>query len=536
MAQYRVQFFPEKSEAGYALENVDIVEKSAYWFANTDNFASDGYITTDDTTWANIYRGNFWVRMKPEEGYRFTDVYKTDSRDLYNNGSLTIESDGSVKVAPWENGTSTIIKSYLHMEVAENSGYTVTTKFTNCNGVVNDNYAPNSTVDVTINAYDGYVFIETPIVTMGEEVLNFTVSEDRTSATISFTITANSTITADAVEEPNKFYIETLTNCTCDKENNSYITGYPFTFTITANEGYELNGTVTYKIGNLTRDYSHFENENTTCTITINDTGDVTLKNAEAIKKVTKLTTFVNLYKVNDDILTQLSQVRYRDYDSNKIDYGTFISNLISIPFEISDTMIAGSGDIELGFCDSGIPAPLLSSYILRVNVGSIHVPEIYNNVYDYIDTQCVLYLPFTQQITLDAAYVVNHTLNIEYVINLYEGNGTVNIVSDFTNEKIASTTATFASKIPFMQTDLNKVYGDIQQFINNEIYQAYIEVTRYIPYNSENMFGKPTVDYGILENYKGYVEVSDIMLNINATNSDIEELKQLLLTGIYIK
>lgn len=542
MPKYRINFFPEKSETGFSLDKVDIIEKSAYWFADVTNFATDGYVTTDDTTWANVYKGNFWIKMKPKEGYSFTDVHKTDSRDLRNEGDLTLESDGSVKIAPWENGTTTIVNNYLHMEVGEYGGLVVKQNLENCKSDAKDSYNMNEEVTITLNTYavssadnEWYLFITQPTITMGEQTLKFTVSDDHKSATITFTITDNITINATAVADAKQFFIQTLENCTCDIVDGHYIESFPFTFTVTANSGYELNGDIVVKEGNLTRYYFNFIEDNTKCVITISESNDITLVSAQAIPKVVKIGSFVNLYEVNDDILTELSKVRFRDYDTNKVDSGSFISSLIKIPFDVPDSMKPGTGDIKLGYYDTDIAAPILSTYKLNVDIGEITIPEKYKNAYDYMDSICTLYLPYCEKITLNTENVINQTLNIEYVVDLYSGNATVNVRSTFTNEIIESTNANVSSKIPFMQSDTNSVFGSVSNLLDNGIRTAYVEVVRSIPYNSDNLFGKPTVDYGILENYKGYIEVSDILLNISATADEKDEIRNLLTNGVFI-
>lgn len=326
-------------------------------------------------------------------------------------------------------------------------------------------------------------------------------------------------------------------NWTCDKPNSTMILGDTFTFTITANEGYELNGYVGYKSGPWTRQSTNFTDDNTKCTITESGSSDITLTHVETVKKAVKLGKFVNLYKVDNDILDKVAECRFRDYDTNKVDGGTFITSLIAIPFDIPEDLITDPVDIEMGYYTCAAKAPLLTNYKLTVNIGDIVIPEKYENAYDYQDTQCTLYLPFAPAMNIATEYIMNQAIHVDYVIDLYSGNTTINVRSSLTNTLIATQQIIMADNIPFIQKDTNRSIGSVNNgLIDNGIMQAYVEITRSIPYDSTNMFGKPTIDYGKLIDYKGYIEVSDIMLNINATDDEKAEIETLLQEGVYIK
>ena len=529
----KIQFFPKVGTTDYAMDKVNLIEKYSGWTYNTDDYVTDGYIYTNEESSIDTVNSNYWVKFKPASGYKFVSVHKTNSTGTSNSGEFTIESDGSVVVYPWNSGTATIVNNYLYIELAESTetSFTVTENLTNCTSDAETDYKENTDVTITLTCDTDYIFDVAPTVSMGDSTINFTVSDDKTTATANFIITSNIVVNASAVHKP--YTLTTvLENCTCNYAD--VIPHGTVTIVVTANEGYQLNGVVSVTYNHITHTYDNFTDDNTVFTLTIEVTGEVELE-AQAIKKVEQISTFTNLYKVTNDNLNELSKVRFIDVNGSTVDYGSFITNLMKIPFAISDEMIGSQADIQLGNYDSNVSADLLQRYVLSVSIGHITVNEKYNNVYDYKDTTCILHLPYAENMTLQTEYVMNHTLTIEYKIDLYSGNCTVNIISDFTNEIVDSRTFNIGVQIPFMQEQNNSIVNSVKNVIDNGVKTAFIEVTRNIPYNVNSVFGNDTVDFGTLENYAGYIKVSDIILNIGATNDEKDEIENLLKNGVYI-
>lgn len=533
MSRAKITFFPKVDTDGYAMNNVDLVEKYSGWSYNTDDYATDGSIMTDNVSGIANVNNTYWVKFKAKSGYKFSTVHKTNSGGTANNGEFTIDADGSVTVYPWETGTASIINNYLYVEVVEDTGteYTVTSDLTNCTSDHETSYDEGSEVAIVLTAKDGYRFNDVPTMTMNDATMNFVVSENQTTAALTFVITGNVTIKAVAEHLPHKLTTD-LTNCTCNY--SGYVPHGTVTLIITANEGYILNGAVKVKEGYTTNTYSDFTQGGTVCTITKEVDSDVSIT-ASAIIQPEQISTFTNLYKVDNDILNELSKVRFKEVEGQTVDYGSFITALMKIPFALPGTMIGSTDSIQLGNYDSNVDAPIVQKYVLAVDIGRIHVPEKYHNIYDYKDTKCILHLPYCDNIEVQTEYIMNRNISIEYRVDLYSGNATVNVISDFTNEIVASTNFNIARNIPFIQEQNNSVVSSVKNVLDNGVRTAFIEVVRNIPYNASTVFGNETVDYGILENYTGYIKVSDILLNIHATNEDKNEIETLLRNGVYI-
>lgn len=190
---------------------------------------------------------------------------------------------------------------------------------------------------------------------------------------------------------------------------------------------------------------------------------------------------------------------------------------------------------IILGNYDSNVESTLLNNYSCEIDLGTITVEEKYNNVYDYLNTTCTLRLPFFNPIIIDTDNVIGKTITIKLVIDFYSGNVTVNIYSTFTNSIIESQTTNIVTQIPFIQKQNNSIVNQLSNVYKNLIDTAQIEVFRNVPYYTNSIFGKNTIDYDLISNVTGYCEISDIDLTTTATNEEKEQIKTLLKQGVFI-
>ncbi len=248
---------------------------------------------------------------------------------------------------------------------------------------------------------------------------------------------------------------------------------------------------------------------------------------------VVSLSSFTDIFKISDSELTDLSKRRWLDTDLMPIDLGSYINNLYVFPIHLEDGLIGTMREIYLGKYKTNVNSYIINSYEYVIDLGTIEVPEIYHNVYDYINTKCILYLPFFDKIYLNNEYVIGQSLYIEYVVNLYTGYVTMNIISSFTGEIIDSKNSLISANIPFMHGA--NVMGGFNNNSKNVISKAYVEIVRNIPYNVNTPFGKNVIEYGKLIDYNGYIECDNIQLNSSATNREKSDIVSLLGKGVYI-
>ena len=369
------------------------------------------------------------------------------------------------------------------------------------------------------------------------------IAEDRKSATVVYNnVSSTLRIVLTSIEEiiPKVVITGTFVNATCNYTNGEVINKEK-NIIITATSGYEFKNTYHYEDNGYS--YDLVKNlEKTTLTIdTTQITGlsDITLNdNYVATLPVETIGGFCNLYKVTEKELSQLSKVRFqKDTTSNTVvDYGSSITQLYILPLNLPAEIIGDKSNIILGSFDSQVESTLLNNYTVDYDMGAITVPAKYNNAYDFINTTCTLRVPFFNAVALDPENVVGHTINIKFTLDLYSGNVTMNVVSDFTGGIIYSATANIVTQIPFIQKQNNSVVNQLSNVFKYVIATPVIEVVRNIPYQADNStFGRETVQVAKLNTVHGYCEVDNVNLVTLATNDEKDAIISLLKEGVFI-
>ena len=369
------------------------------------------------------------------------------------------------------------------------------------------------------------------------------IAEDKKSATVTYNnVSATLRIVLTSIEEiiPKVVITGTFENATCNYTNGEVISKEK-NIIITATSGYEFKNTYHYEDNGYS--YDLVKNlEKTTLTIdTTKITGlsDITLNdNYVATLPVETIGGFCNLYKVTEKELSQLSKVRFqKDATSNTVvDYGSSITQLYILPLNLPAEIIGDKSNIILGSFDSQVESTLLNNYTVEYDMGSISVPAKYNNAYDFINTTCTLRVPFFNAVALDPENVVGHTISIKFTLDLYSGNVTMNVVSDFTGGIIYSATANIVTQIPFIQKQNNSVVNQLSNVFKYVIATPVIEVVRNIPYQADNStFGRETVQVAKLNTVHGYCEIDNVNLVTLATNDEKDSIISLLKEGVFI-
>lgn len=370
-----------------------------------------------------------------------------------------------------------------------------------------------------------------------------TIAEDKKSATVTYNnVSATLRIVLTSIEEiiPKVVITGTFENATCNYTNGEVISTEK-NIIITATSGYEFKNTYHYEDNGYS--YDLVKNlEKTTLTIdTTKITGlsDITLNdNYVATLPVETIGGFCNLYKVTEKELSQLSKVRFqKDTTSDTVvDYGTSITQLYILPLNLPADIIGDKSNIILGSFDSQVQSTLLNNYTVDYDMGSISVPAKYNNAYDFINTTCTLRVPFFNAVALDPENVIGHTISIKFTLDLYSGNVTMNVMSDFTGGIIYSATANIVTQIPFIQKQNNSVVNQLSNVFKYVIATPVIEVVRNIPYQADNStFGRETVQVAKLNTVHGYCEVDNVNLVTLATNDEKDSIISLLKEGVFI-
>lgn len=143
--------------------------------------------------------------------------------------------------------------------------------------------------------------------------------------------------------------------------------------------------------------------------------------------------------------------------------------------------------------------------------------------------------LPYTNMIELDPKHVINQTVSIKYIVNVVNGDTTINLSND--DDVFYSNQVNLASEIPFISSATKgsqyTVINQLKTVFRNSIKQAYIIIEQPTPVLNSDFY--PTNEKGTLKGYTGNVKAS-LLNNMDINNNDLDALQNLLETGVKLK
>ena len=246
-------------------------------------------------------------------------------------------------------------------------------------------------------------------------------------------------------------------------------------------------------------------------------------------------TTFVNIYRVDKDLLNEIAGLRW----DGSFDYGNFITSLYQLPIDIPEDKISEKKvAVQFGSHRTSVRVNTITATKLEVDLGEITVNPIYNNVFDYRDTRCFIHLPYLEPIELDINHVMDATIKVLLVVDLYTGYSTINVYTDKLEGVLIRKRIELTRDIPYIRSDLARnVVSETGYYIKNDLTRPYIELLRGKPIdNGDGVFGRPNDIVDRIGNHTGYLEVDKVLLNTSATNVEQSEIKRLLASGVYIE
>lgn len=250
-----------------------------------------------------------------------------------------------------------------------------------------------------------------------------------------------------------------------------------------------------------------------------------------------------NVYLINEDILKKVNAKRFKtvsDGGTSEItyDYGQFILSLLNIPFTVPAENIILPESIILSNFDTGVSAPKINVDILTISLGSITVPATNNNLYDYVNTVALLHLPRMDSVAIELEYVIGHTISIEYLLDCYTGDATVNIYSDRIDSPIITKSVNIGVNIPYANTHNTASLdnGNIEVGGDNGVTTAFIELVKVDSILKDGLFTIPVIDEAVLNTATGFIQVENVELKTSALRNEKEMLINILNNGVIIK
>lgn len=242
----------------------------------------------------------------------------------------------------------------------------------------------------------------------------------------------------------------------------------------------------------------------------------------------------IHIYDMTDgEINTTMNSMveKFGQNGPETVDFTKFINQIYRIPFDIPNDLTEDVDKIEVGKYSVDVKTKQVNQDKLIIDGGSITVEPHYKNSNDYSPIECVLYLPFTKEVSLNINDIINHTINIKYNIDLLSGATTI-IVSNENNE-IYTGQFNISTSLEFYGLYEDKVVNKLNSTYINDILQAYIKLIYNKPI--ENLVSYETMEHGILKDYHGFTKISNINLQGTYNYNEVTEINELLKQGVFI-
>lgn len=263
------------------------------------------------------------------------------------------------------------------------------------------------------------------------------------------------------------------------------------------------------------------------------------------------------------------------------------LDGIISLIQVYATPTVSGSHNIILGYLDSGVSSPVVSSQFVTIDCGTVQIKEKRKNATDYTPYVSLhLYLPFIGFVELDTNECMNGSISIKYKIDVYTGTClalvSVNRAKDMPNNPILYTySGNCSQQIPLTSGNatgmLSALIGGITaglsvasggglgvvagmsiagKSLTHEMFHVshsgnisanagimgnkkpYIVIGRRKNYDANNYnkyYGFPVNKSVVLSNHSGFVKVKKCLLKTNANETEYNEIIGLLNNGVIL-
>lgn len=257
---------------------------------------------------------------------------------------------------------------------------------------------------------------------------------------------------------------------------------------------------------------------------------------------------------------------------------------IIGLHKVFANPSISGTGNIKVGYIDSGVSSNIVGNQYTTVDCGSVSLSEYFGNVFDYEPyTKVNLYLPFIGIVPLSVGEVMRSTIHVVYHVDVltgaclaevkikrdsaggtlfqYSGNAAVQypissgsymgIISGIMSIAggVAGTIATGGAAMPVLLgagASVGRMHTDISHsgsFSGNAgamgIKKPYLIIDRpqtALAKNFPNYIGYPSNTTVKLSSCHGFTKVKEIHLeNVPATNNELSDIEMKLKGGVII-
>lgn len=419
---------------------------------------------------------------------------------------------------------------------------------------------------LTLKVESGFEFINPPVAKFDGKEINFTVADNKKTATIqlskeNFNVENLEEIEVVAVAEKPQINITyKLQYCSVQgvRPETVFSNDPQLNLTLVCDDGYifKSNPWLEY----TTEPYNDFKKidgviseDKTTATLeldgfVIGTLSSLTIQGTASVKPIetTIASNLTTIYNVDNDKLKDISLIRFRQPNETLIEVlGGEInrkymidltSYIISLKHFFIDVPTTQEENIKIGFMQTEIKTPVVPYDSLTLDLGNIEIKGKQDNLNDYSNTVVSVYLAFIGLVTLDSVLTVNKVINVRYEVNLYNGDCQVFLTNN-DNVIVYMGSCNISANIPYIYDYDRKVNNQLNFYSSMNFMQdleSYVLVRNKIPVNSSlnlTLDNKET----IIGNEKGLNYFTDFQIEFIADKQEKEELKNLLENGIIL-
>lgn len=441
----------------------------------------------------------------------------------------------------------------------DNLGETIdiTSTLANCTSDTDSIEIDGTQKTIILTADTGYYFNTIPTISINNVTNNFSVSQDKTTASYSFTPASGDVISvnASAIIPPKQaIVIAHLTNCVLSPDISVFVEHSQVTLTLTCSENYSFQD-IPYIDENITegaietQQFTKINDREYSLTLPTGDfysAGGVQIEYtidiyATAIfdSKTVNKYGLVLLYKPNKDILKDLSLVRFVNVSTGVTeDLGQYITSLKRIYLDVESV---GSANIICGKTDTGILCPVIDDDDVIADLGNVSINGLYQNGLDNKNLDIDLILPFIGVVKLDSVIMANKTINIKYKCNLITGVciAYIYLVENETLHLQETYNGNIGFDVPYiLKTDFVQVYNS--RVDSESIFNVPPQIKLYenVKASSNNSIYNTDLIIKIGDIPNGFFSVEKIINSNNnriILNEELKEIENILKRGVEV-
>lgn len=269
-------------------------------------------------------------------------------------------------------------------------------------------------------------------------------------------------------------------------------------------------------------------------------------------------------YLWNNNIIEQISKF----FSNNPLDA------IISLHMVYCTPTTGANKNIILGYLDSGVSSPIVTSQYETIACGDVDVPELYGNALDYDGVSINIFLPFIGWRALRTKDVMGKRVRVTYKIDVYTGTclALISVISAGSDQLLYSFEGNCSVQIPLTASDRTRlisglITAGVGAFTGNPIgviggiasikqdvdrsgsfsgnagamgvKKPYLVISRSLNAQASNynsLYGYPLNKSGVLKNFRGFTRVHSVHVDIpKATDYEKKLISDMLRNGVII-